>query len=123
MENSNVELLQLQGELSEKIQQAVFGDEVIEKLRKQLDSDRIELEKLADKLSANRKKTIPAIESEVLAVLTEMGMGNASIKIDQIAVGRNTPPIGGGLGVNGLDIVRFLFTANKGHSLAADGSR
>ena len=34
--NSNAELLALQDELSEKIQQAVFGDDAIEKLQKQL---------------------------------------------------------------------------------------
>src|SRR5258708_38581579 len=34
------------------------------------------------------------------------------------AAGHNSPPAGGGLGANGIDQVRFLFTANKGHALA-----
>jgi DNA repair protein RecN (Recombination protein N) len=114
--NSNAGLLQLQDELSEKIQQAVFGDETIEKLRKQLDADKAVLEILAGELSGNRKKAIPLIEAQVLSVLTEMGMGNANLKVELLAA-EQKPPLGG-LGVNGHDIVRFLFTANKGHSLA-----
>ncbi|MFI5139179.1 MAG: DNA repair protein RecN [Sphingobacteriales bacterium] len=117
--NSNAELLQLQDELSDKIQQAVFGDEAIEKLKQQLDTDRKELETIAAELSANRKKTIPGIENQVLGSLSEMGMGNASLRIElSTPQGHNSPPKGGGLGANGIDEVRFLFTANKGHALA-----
>jgi len=115
--NSNAELLQLQDELSGKIQQAVFGDEAIEKLRKQLDTDKSELEELAGKLSANRKKTIPAIEANVLESLAEMGMENANLKIELSSPPGHNSPLGG-LGDNGFDAVRFLFNANKGHALA-----
>jgi len=115
--NSNAGLLQIQDDLSGKIQQAVFGDEAIEKLRQQLDADRKELEELAAILSANRKTAIPAIEASVLNALSEMGMGNASMSIELTSsVGHNSPL--GGLGANGFDVVRFLFTANKGHALA-----
>ena len=118
--NNNAELLQLQDELSEKIQQAVFGDEAIEKLRKQLDLDRAELEKLAGELSANRTKAIPAIEVQVLSTLTEMGMENAILKVE---LQSESPKVGKSesestLSINGIDNVRFLFTANKGHALA-----
>ncbi|XHR95331.1 DNA repair protein RecN [Mucilaginibacter sp. UC70_90] len=78
------ELLQIQEELSEKIQQALFGDEAIEKLQKQIAADKTELEKLAAQLSANRQKAIPDIEKQVLATLAEMGMGNSSLKIEQL---------------------------------------
>jgi len=117
--NSNTELLALQDELSDKIQQAVFGDEAIEKLQKQLQADRQELEQLAGALSANRKKVIPEIEKQVLQSLGEMGMANAALRIELFSVsGRNSPPVGGGLGDNGTDEVKFLFNANKGHALA-----
>jgi len=108
--NSNTELLALQDELSEKIQQAVFGDDAIEKLQKQLDADKKELEKLAGELSANRKTAAPVIETNVLHTLDEMGMGNAALKIELSSAAA--------LGESGNDIVRFLFTANKGHALA-----
>jgi len=117
--NSNAELLQLQDELSGKIQQAVFGDEVIEKLQQQLDADKKDLEQLAGQLSANRLKAIPAIEKDVLQTLAEMGMANSALKIDLSplqAAGRNSPL--GGLGESGVDVIRFLFSANKGHALA-----
>jgi DNA repair protein RecN (Recombination protein N) len=114
--NSNAELLQLQSEFSDKIQQAIFGDEAIEKLQQQIAIDKKELEQIAGQLSANRAKAIPGIETEVLQTLAEMGMGNSGLKIEQSGAGHNSPL--GGLGVNGLDSVRFLFSANKGHALA-----
>jgi DNA repair protein RecN (Recombination protein N) len=117
--NTNAELLQLQDELSGKIQQAVFGDEAIEKLQLQLGADKNELEQLAAQLSANRLKAIPTIEGQVLQTLAEMGMANSALKIELSLLsesGRNSPL--GGLGENGTDIVRFLFSANKGHALA-----
>ena len=121
--NSNTELLQIQDDLSEKIQQALFGDETIEKLQQQLAADKAGLEKLAGKLTANRLKAIPAIEKQVIDTLAEMGMGSSVLKIEQ------TPPPppkggafdlqgGGVLSENGVDHVRFLFSANKGHALA-----
>ncbi len=119
--NNNAELLELQNDLSEKIQQAVFGDEAIEKLRQQLKADKTELEQLAATLSENRKKVIPTIEQQVLSTLSEMGMGNAALKIEQIA----SDSIASGkldskevLTKNGIDEIKFLFNANKGHSLS-----
>ncbi|QEC77879.1 DNA repair protein RecN [Mucilaginibacter ginsenosidivorax] len=121
--NSNAELLQIQDELSEKIQQALFSDEAIEKLQKQLAADKAGLEQLAGKLTANRLKAIPAIEKQVIDTLAEMGMGSSVLKIEQMPP---PPPKGGAfnlqsggvLSENGVDHVRFLFSANKGHSLA-----
>lgn len=131
--NTNVELLQIQDDLSEKIQQAVFGDEAIEKLQKQLDIDKKELEQQAAELSANRAKVIPTIEKEILSTLAEMGMANSNLQIEKApkppkgelqqsanlfadASGHNSPL--GGLGDSGADVIRFLFSANKGHTLA-----
>jgi DNA repair protein RecN (Recombination protein N) len=107
---TNAELLQLQEELSTKIQQALFGDEEIEKLQKQIAADKQELENLASKLSANRAKAIPDIEKQVIQSLAEMGMDNSILKIELNTISA--------LGVNGTDQVRFLFSANKGHTLA-----
>ena len=108
--NTTADLLQIQDDLSGKIQQAVFGDEVIEKLEKQLATDKKDLEELAAKLSANRIRIIPQIEKQVLETLAEMGMANSALKIDT----SNTTE----LTKDGTDHVRFLFSANKGHALA-----
>ena len=116
--STNVELLQLQDELSGKIQQAMFGDEAIEKLQKQIASEKQELEKLATQLSANRAKAIPDIEKQVIELLSEMGMAGSTLKVEQApdAAGRNSPS--GGLGDSGIDHIKFLFSANKGHAPA-----
>ncbi|MET3502316.1 DNA repair protein RecN (Recombination protein N) [Mucilaginibacter rubeus] len=120
--NTIAELLQIQEELSDKVQQALFGDEAIEKLQKQIADDKAELEKLAAQLSANRQKAIPDIEKQVLATLAEMGMGNSSLKIEQLSP--PPPPKGGAdspkavLTATGIDNIKFLFSANKGHALA-----
>ena len=140
--NTNAELLHLQDELSGKIQQALFGDEAIEKLQKQLAAEKQELEKLAAQLSANRAKAIPEIEKQVMVLLAEMGMGGSALRIEQSpksskspkppegelqqtdrnpansnnSLGHNSPS--GGLGDFGTDHIRFLFSANKGHAPA-----
>lgn len=112
--NTTEELLQLQDDLSGKIQQAVFGDEAIEKLTIQLKADNAALQGIAAILSANRKKVIPQIEQRVIETLAEMGMANARLKIEQV-VGN---PEGAELTKDGIDDVKFLFTANKGHTLS-----
>lgn len=118
--NTNAELLTLQEELSGKIQQAVFGDEAIEKLQQQLSLDKKELEQLADQLSANRTKAIPQIETQVLQTLAEMGMGNSALKIEQVVRKSGSPEDGKNEAVSktGVDDIKFLFSANKGHALA-----
>ncbi|MDO3626626.1 DNA repair protein RecN [Mucilaginibacter sp. BT774] len=114
--STNAELRQLQDELSEKIQQALFGDQEIEKLQKQMAAEKQELEKLAAQLSANRSKAVPDIQEQVTQALAEMGMANSVLKIELSPL----PAKGGDshLGQDGFDQVRFLFSANKGHAIA-----
>ena len=108
--NNNADLLQIQDDLSAKIQQAVFGDEAIEKLQKQLVIDKKELAGLAEKLSASRTKIIPTIEKQVLDTLAEMGMANSALNIHSSVASELTK--------DGIDQIKFLFSANKGHALA-----
>jgi DNA repair protein RecN (Recombination protein N) len=124
--NTIAELLQIQDELSEKIQQAIFGDEAIEKLQKQIETDKKELEQLAAELSANRTTVIPTIEKAVLHTLAEMGMANSNLKIENSVRKSESREDGkllsdlraSGLADSGIDNIRFLFSANKGHALA-----
>ncbi|SDF32648.1 DNA replication and repair protein RecN [Mucilaginibacter pineti] len=134
--NSNAELLQIQEDLSEKIAQVLFSDEAVEKLQKQLAADKTGLEKLAAQLTANRLKAIPAIEKQVIDTLAEMGMANSSLKIENIVRKSESPEVGKSevnvknlsdlrtsgladhLTPSGVDQIRFLFSANKGHALA-----
>ncbi|HVW94597.1 MAG TPA: DNA repair protein RecN [Mucilaginibacter sp.] len=115
--STNAELLQLQEELSAKIQQAVFGEEAIDKLTNELSADKKVLDKIAAKLSENRKSVIPQIEMQVLDTLSGMGMNNSSLKIELLPTPEGNAAFGK-LNENGSDVVRFLFSANKGHALA-----
>ena len=108
--NTNAELLAIQADLSDKIQQAVFGDEAVEKLQKQIAADKNELHGIAQQLHANRKKATPVIQQKVLATLADMGMANSAIEIEQVQLVD--------LGTTGIDAIRFMFSANKGHALA-----
>jgi DNA repair protein RecN (Recombination protein N) len=110
--NSNTELLQIQQQLSDKIQQVLFGDEEIDALQQQINHKNASLQKLAKTLSDNRTKAIPAIEKQVHQSLAEMGMVNASLKIE------NTLSALAAFDQNGIDHIRFLFSANKGYALS-----
>lgn len=131
--NSNEELLAIQSDLSDKIQQAVFGDEAVEKLQKQISETKHALEKLAGQLSANRKKAIPVITQKVLGNLSEMGMGNSALEIEQVigklesqqdgkaassSSGLRTSGLPDPITKTGIDTIRFMFSANKGHALS-----
>ncbi|MBS1525217.1 MAG: DNA repair protein RecN [Bacteroidetes bacterium] len=114
--NTIAELLNLQDSLSEKIEQAVHGDEEIEKLQKQIAVEKKELEQLAGRLSANRTKAIPQIEKQVIEALAEMGMNSSVLKVNQAPLPAKMGE--SGLGPDGADVVNFMFSANKGHALA-----
>jgi len=108
--SSNEELLEIQQQLSEKIQQALFGDEEIIALQKHLAAEKEVLQQLAAKLSANRIAVVPSIEHQVQATLASMGMEHAVLKIEN--------KVADDFDQNGIDHIRFLFSANKGHTLA-----
>ncbi len=110
--NTNAELLDIQQGLSDKIAQVLFGDEEIEALQNQIANEQQVLQQLAQQLSANRNKAIPTIQTTVQQTLAEMGMENASLSIE------NTIAKPADFDQNGIDHIRFLFSANKGHALA-----
>jgi DNA repair protein RecN (Recombination protein N) len=64
----------------------------------------------AEKLSGNRRKVIPELEEKIRQTLIKLGMQDAQIKIDLIRLEDVTP--------DGIDSVRFLFSANKGIGLS-----
>jgi DNA repair protein RecN (Recombination protein N) len=106
------ELLDIQQDLSDKIAQVLFGDEAIEALQAKIANEQQVLQQLAQQLSANRAKAIPAIQTQVQQTLAEMGMEHANLSIE------NTLAKPADFDQNGIDHIRFLFSANKGHALA-----
>ncbi len=110
--SSNAELLQIQEELSSKLNNIQSGDDAIEKLNKQIDKQNTELQKMAVQLSSNRKKAIPEIEKQILKTLSDVDMTQAVLKIENNIAAKEA------FDKNGIDHVCFMFSANKGHKLA-----
>ncbi len=67
-----------------------------------------ELLKKSEKISHQRKTTIPELEQKIKKLLKEVGMPNAILKIENLLL----PD--GEIGPSGRDSIRFLFSANKG---------
>jgi DNA repair protein RecN (Recombination protein N) len=106
------ELMALKLEYSEKLVSILFADEKIQSLELELNKLTKELTSLADSLSASRMHAIPSIETKIVEILSEVGMPNAILKIENKQLER------GQFNLNGQDEIRFLFSANKGQDPA-----
>jgi len=100
------ELIVIQSELSDNLSTLLNSDEEIERLIKEIDLLRTELEVIANKLSKNRSKAITVAENQVGQILVRVGMPNAKIKIEQTVVTN--------LNKDGKDMISLLFSANTG---------
>jgi DNA repair protein RecN (Recombination protein N) len=101
---STNELLQIRSELNKKLQ-AVFNiDEQIQAREKEAAKLKEEAVKLAATLSAGRNKQVKPLENKVNKLLAQVGMPNASLKVEIKPVELNS--FGG-------DNAEFLFDANK----------
>jgi DNA repair protein RecN (Recombination protein N) len=109
---SNAQLLLLQDEIAQKLDKIVSADDAIAQLQASLQKQKEDLILLAKQVSNNRTKAIPVIEDYVANTLVNVGMLNAQLKINQTIATDNN------LDNNGLDTIKFLFTANKGHQLS-----
>ena len=78
----------------------------IEKKEKELAAKKSLLEKQAATLSNKRNKAIPVIEKNINALLKEVQMPDAKLKIDNI--------VNKELSINGIDKINLLFAANTG---------
>ena len=99
------ELIALRNSLEEKLLAVTSNEEEIVRLAKIKEHKKIEIEKLAIRLSKQRHLIAPKIETMVLRQLFQLGMPNSKFKVEISALAAP--------GSNGLDTVSFLFTANK----------
>lgn len=101
---STAELLAIQTELSNKLFAAVAIDEAI--LAKQVQANDLmhQLKQTAKQITAARNKVIAPFEQSVNALLKQVGMPNAQIKVSLQTVA---------LGAYGVEQVEFLFDANN----------
>jgi DNA repair protein RecN (Recombination protein N) len=96
-------LIELMASLKSKLYSLDSLEERLSVLRR--DSEKLKSEALAiaQKISANRKKMIPAFEKQVTMLLKRVGMIHAAIKVEMQAAE---------LDASGMDKVEFLFQAN-----------
>lgn len=99
------ELLSIQEVLEAKVGKTLNFDEAIAEAKKQMDKSYEALMKIAEKLSATRTQVIASIEGELMELLKDVGMPNATISI----LHETVKPI-----PSGIDTVSLRFSANKG---------
>ena len=102
--SSTAELLAIQTELSNKLFEAVAIDDAI--LAKQVQANDLmhQLKQTAKQLTAAREKVIPPFEQSVNALLKQVGMPNAQIKVSLSTIA---------LSAYGVEQIELLFDANK----------
>ena len=106
----NIEqLILVKDQFQSKIDGIENIDNQIETLQQLVEKQTTKLTTLSDQLSTNRKKTSPILEQKSKAILKELSMPNASMKIDWIVLDHFT--------ATGCDQTKFLFSANKGSQL------
>ena len=108
--SSESDLIRLRQEIGEKLNNILFSDDEIEKLRELSSRLFEEMTELANTLSIKRAECIPLVEQNVVKSLTEIGMPNAilNIRIEPLPESR--------FDQSGKDQIRFLFSANKGQT-------
>ncbi|MRT94026.1 DNA repair protein RecN [Ancylomarina sp. 16SWW S1-10-2] len=102
-------LIQVREDLDEKVQRISSSDDVIEKLKLQLQKQESKLSKASQKLSKSRKSVIPEIEKALESQLIQLGMAHAKIKFEQTVINEYQ--------YLGQDLIRILFSANKNGQL------
>lgn len=107
---SEIELIAIRDEISNKLNSILFADEDIEKLKIEVDKHYQEVLDLSIQLGKSRTECIPKVETQVMNTLAEIGMPNAVLQI----VNDTLPE--GKFDQNGNNQIRFLFSANKGQS-------
>lgn len=102
------ELFILHDDLKNKLEGINSLEDQILKLESEISTSRKSLVSLAEKIRKNRNGAIPEIEKTIKALLSELGMKHAVLKIELTALPEDQ------FKNNGSDSIRFLFSANKG---------
>lgn len=101
---ATAELLQVQEQLSNKLQNVLHIDDEIAERKKQADQTLEQYMLTAGKLHDARNKQLKPLEKKVNELLARVGMPNARLKI---TLSR------GDISAHGFDIIEFLFDANN----------
>ncbi len=108
--SSITELLQKKEEIDNELRSFSLDEDQIDKLKKNKSDTKIKAETKARAISAQRKKTIPILEKQIINKIKLLGIpdGQFVVKITESDT----------LQKNGIDNVQFLFSANKGGELS-----
>lgn len=106
---SESELLEIKEDLEKKLTQFESIESEIITIQKQIDVLLAACKKLAKQISETRLNAISEIETQVKISLSDLSMQNANFKIE---INQTND-----LSANGIDQVKFLFSANKGSGL------
>lgn len=98
------ELIEIRNGLAEKLEAVSGIEDKIGQVEKEVKALFERARGIAEKISAKRKKEIPGLEQKVNALLQQVGMPNARLKV------KVEPEV---LGQYGSDEIEFLFDANK----------
>ena len=101
---STQKLIEIHKSLSFKMEEVLQIDDILEKKKKEIDVLFEQLQEKALKISAQRKLQIKPFEKSVNALLHQVGMPNAQLKVEILPISINE---------NGIDSIDFLFDANK----------
>ncbi len=100
------ELLEIQEELSEKVDQVENAEEIIKQKQQQINDVSAKLDEVAILISNARKKILPNLKKKLEYLLSELGMPEARSSIE-LSTSKSFLS-------NGKDQLNFLFSANKG---------
>ncbi len=106
--SSEEEMLMFLENATAKLESINLSDKRINELAKELESSKLRLIELGDKLTNVRKKAALSFEKNVTEVLSELNMPSVKFKVS-IEEGRYTK--------QGKDVVEFLISANAGEDL------
>jgi DNA repair protein RecN (Recombination protein N) len=100
------ELLKLQADLEAKVRRVQNFDEEMQQLKKEMEQAYSTLLEKGEMLAQTRHAVIGLIEQEIKGLLLDLGMPNAVLKISPTRLAEPIP--------EGLELLNFLFSANKG---------
>lgn len=107
-------LLSIKDEIESKLKHNSELEMLLEKEEKLLSELESELLKLSSELDKKRRKAIPTFSNNIMSILNNLGMPNAifEVSIDNAETFRH----------DGINNIKFLFTANKGEKLQELGN-
>lgn len=103
------ELMALESELADKVFQFQNLDDTLNEAKKNFQDAEAKVLSSGKALSKKRTACFTDFQKEMESLLRSLGMENANLKVDRVALDQPTP--------NGLDEIELLFSANKGSSL------